>query len=79
MPLKNKVFEVLRLIYEQQKGIGQQLYLVDQRVRILKNEFTQKLLISNPFLSYDDIEAIFKKYEGSFEVDKAMKELKEKN
>eukprot|EP00347_Sterkiella_histriomuscorum_P019767 403340368 len=77
-PLKSKIFEVLKLIYEQQKSLGQQLYKVDQCVRILRTEFANQIIANNPFLTYQDVDAMFKKYD-TFEVDKAMKELQQKN
>jgi hypothetical protein len=69
------VFEVLKLIYEQQKAIGKQLYTIDQYVKVLKTEFTNQIIANNPFLTFEDVDALFKKYDVNFEVDKAMKEL----
>ncbi|CDW88367.1 UNKNOWN [Stylonychia lemnae] len=75
---KQKVFEVLKLIYQQQKDIGQQLFKIDQCVKILRTEFTNQMIKNGiNFVTREDVDAIFKKY-GNFELDRAIKEIEQK-
>lgn len=55
-PLRAKVFEVCRMLLEQQKAVSRQLYQVDLTVRDLKSKYTRLVEARNPDMSREQIE-----------------------
>jgi hypothetical protein len=56
-PLRAKVFEVCRMLLEQQKAVSRQLYQVDLTVRDLKMKYIRLVETKNPDMTRDQIES----------------------
>lgn len=75
--LKVKIFEVCKMIYQQQKAVSAQLFHVDQRVRQLKNETSLLIQRKNPDLAREDVDKIFNRYSNAV-VDQTLKTAQDK-
>jgi hypothetical protein len=66
------------MIYDQQKAVGLQLHHIDEKVRDLRKQFTNILYQTNPGITQDEIDKIFKRFDN-YEITKAIKDMQQKH
>jgi len=83
--MKFKIYDICKLIYEEQRLAGAQLQKIERKVRQLRNTFTQNMVRNKAYFgSYEEVDALFdsktdKSNRIHGEVLEKMKEVKNRN